>query len=130
MLHMPTFPNDWPEGCPPKHAQPPAHDFHRIVKADPPDAESFLSYREMGKPDRGQPCSAAGLSVFTEKADAQHYQAKFPFIGELIATGSVNATHGLWAPEARKVPGGSSHSSWWVCENIIPDKRAALFVIE
>ena len=127
---MPTFPNDWPEGCPPERAQPPAHTFHRIVKANPPDAESFLSYREMDKPDRGQACSAAGLSVFMDKADAQHYSAKFPSIGELIATGHLNETHGLWAPEPRKVIGGGSHSSWWVYEDITPAQRSTLFTVE
>lgn len=130
MSRMPTFPNDWPEGCPPNHAHPPAQDFHRIVKANPPDAESFKSYREMRKADRGQPCSAAGLSVFTDKADAQHYQAKYPSIGELVATGTLNATHGLWAPEPRKTSGGATHSSWWAYDHITPDKRCALFAIE
>ena len=126
MLSMPTFPNDWPEGCPPDHAEVPARTFYRIVMTTPPTAENFRSFREMGKHDRGQPCEAAALSVFTNPADARHYSNKFPYLGDRIAGGDLTDKHGLWAPSPRS--GGNSHASWWVFEALTPAQRAALFM--
>jgi len=121
------FPSEWPEGCPPTDAQPASGEVFRVVKVDPPTADDFLTFQELGKPDSGKPCEAAGVSVFRDAKDARHYCAKFPHLGELIAKGSLSSSHGAIKSTPRNVGGKpNSHATWWPCTSII---RHSLFSI-
>lgn len=104
-----TFPAACPDGCPPEEAAFPNGEVFRIVKCDPPAPTDFESHRERGI-ERGVPCIACGLSVFANKADAQHYRDKYPALGSFIAQAALNSTHGRWLPSQKAT---NSHITWW-----------------
>jgi len=120
------FPGDWPEGCPPEDALSANADVYRVVRCDPPAAEDFLSFLELGKADPKRLCACAGLSVFADPADALHYAEKYPYLGELIAEGALQPPHGKLKPTSRVVGRSrNSHTTWWPCKDTV---RHSLFV--
>lgn len=122
-----TFPIDWPEGCPPADAQPASGGVYRVVKTNPPAAEDFLTFQELGKRDGGKPCEAVGVSVFRDANDARHYCAKYPYLGELIAKGSLSSSHGATKSTPRNMGGKpNSHTTWWPYKSI---ERHSIFSV-
>jgi len=122
-----SYPNDWPEGCPPNDAEPAFGIVFRGVKTNPPTEDDFLTYRELGKADRGKPCEAAGVSVFRDDKDAKHYIDKYPYTGNMIAKGTLSSDHGMVKPTARSLNGKkNSHTTWWPYESV---NRPSLFSV-
>ena len=114
-----NFPAEWPQPCPPTDAGSPDGEFYRVVKVDPPSPDDFLSYREMGKAENADACIRAGISLFRELQDAEHYSAKYQYLGNMIAVGVLDATHGLVKPTPRRMAGRLlSHHTWWPYENM------------
>jgi hypothetical protein len=102
-----TFPDDWPQGCPPADAADANGEVFRIVKADPLSATDFRSYHEMGIA-RGDPVLRCGLSVFRLRSDAEHVSRMFPNLGKVIARATLRPEHGKV-----KQTGRPSHTTWW-----------------
>lgn len=122
-----TFPISWPKDCPPADADPASGVVFRIIKANPPAADDFRSFLELGKPNTAKPCDAAGLSAFRELDDAKHYAQKFPHLGEMVAMGTLRAEHGMIKSTPRIVAGKTnSHATWWPYEAIA---RHELFAV-
>jgi len=122
-----TFPSDWPECCPPSDAEPASGIVFRGVRTNPPTDDDFLTYRELGKSDRGKVCEAAGVSVFRDDTDARHYMDKYPWTGDHLARGELRPEHGITKLTARVVGGRkNSHTTWWPYENV---NRPSVFSI-
>lgn len=117
------FPSNWPAGCPPAEARPADGEVYRLVKSDPPVADDFATWLELGKSNPARECESAGLSVFRNLEDATNYAGKYPHLGERVAKGSLGDQHGITMPTPRR---GNSHLTWWPYEGII---RHSLFSV-
>jgi len=84
----------------------------------------FLSFDELGKPPRGCPCERKGLSLFSDRRDAEHYMGKFPYLGSRIARATLRPWHGKQKATPRR--GGPSHTTWWPFEDVV---RHELFAV-
>lgn len=115
-----SFPADRPQGCPPTDAEDANGEVFRLVKTDPPTAADFLSYHEMGI-TRGDPIRRCGLSVFRDRADAEHASRAFPNLGNVIARAVLELGHGK-----TKQTGRPTHTTWWPAEGV---DRATLFTV-
>lgn len=113
----------YPANCPPPAAVTPnGQAVYRVTSGPPPAAQDFLSYVEMGRRVSGaKSCQARGLSVYTDKADAQN-RAKL-YGGTYIAEATLSGTDGLVAPTPNQLT-PDSHHTWWPYDGI---DRAALF---
>jgi hypothetical protein len=63
--------------------------FYRIVKTDPPQVADFTSREARGLPPQGRPQVHrlnSGISVFDSLEEARRTGARFPWLGEFIAT--------------------------------------------
>jgi len=107
---MPTFPSDWPPGCPPNDAIDASGTVYRVVKADPCGAEDFRSHGEQGTRATSPECLRCGLSVFSDLTGAGHARAKYPALGNLIARGELHAQHGKIKASGAQ---SSTHLTWW-----------------
>jgi hypothetical protein len=111
-------PTVWPQGCPPGTATVPPKSgltVYRIVSHDPPIADDFVSYHELGKAVAGgadQQCRSRSLSVFTDLAEAVARAQQSPQLGNLIAEGVLDEAHGVVKPSR------GAHVSWWPCDGI------------
>lgn len=108
-----TFPDTWPEGCPPADADNPDGVLFRIVASNPPTREDFLSFAEEGRFLRSPPkcpCMPYGLSVFPDRADAEWMAHAFPKLGGFLASGYLDKDSGM----SKLTPGTRpSHTTWW-----------------
>lgn len=57
-----------------------------------------------------------GLSVFPSYADCAHAIDAFPGIGDFVAMGLLNQSHGMIAATGDKLP---NHRTWWPYEGIV-----------
>lgn len=119
-----AFPNSWPPGCPPADGVPANGIVFRLTGSNPPLAEHFRTFAEMGKQLRRLPdcpCMPYGLSVFRDRDDAEHMYRLFPLLGRFIASGTLAAEHGV----TKLTPGQRpTHTTWWPAEGLT---REALF---
>jgi hypothetical protein len=118
-----TFPEGWPNDCPPAEAIDASGMIFRIVNREPPAPEDFVSHFEAGKLPKAPPCLRCGLSVFQELGDAIHQRRLLPKLGRLIARGEVFAQHGKIKLATGKQP---THTTWWAYRDV---NRASLFSI-
>jgi hypothetical protein len=118
-----TFPNGWPEGCPPYEAVDASDDIFRIVGHEPPADCDFMTHFESGKLPNAPPCLRCGLSVFRQIGDAIHQRRLLPRLGRLIAKGTLSAEHGKTKVTPGKQP---THTTWWPYERV---NRASLFSV-
>jgi hypothetical protein len=131
MIGSQTFPPNFPAGRPPTDAEPARGVVFRIVTADPPLEDDFLSAAELGrqppaKLTRSQACRRHALSVYRSIDDARHHVALFPGTGRFIAEGTLSAEHGV----TKDTPSSTrpSHVDWWCYHGI--DRRHGFAVIE
>lgn len=119
---MTTFAG-YPPNCPPSTAHAPKGQVvYRVTSGPPPAAQDFLSYVEMGRQvSPAKSCQARGLSVYTNKADAQNRARLYG--GTHIAEATLDGTDGLIVSTPnQRTP--DSHHTWWPCDSV---DRAALF---
>ena len=64
-----------------------------------------------------------GLSVFPSYEDCAHALDAFPDIGDFVAKGLLNESHGMIAATGSSLP---NHHTWWPYEGIV---RSAGFEI-
>lgn len=121
---MTTF-QGLPANCPPSSAALCALTVFRRASGTPPTTYDMLSYAELGKVVKGaRACQSHGLSVYTDRRDAEHNVKAFPGCG---GTQIVEATltHGdgvvAHTPNQQKP---DSHHTWWPYSSV---DRAALF---
>lgn len=115
-----TFPDGWPEGCPPSDAVDAEGQFFRIVKGKQCTPDDFLTQAEKGKALRGCPCLRVGLSILCDMESAKHYRDVYPYLGERIASGLLNPTRG------KIKSSGHGHVTWWSFSNVV---RHSLFSV-
>lgn len=119
---MSTFAG-YPPNCPPANGRLPNGEVvYRVTSGPPPAAQDFLSYVEMGRQvSAGKACQARGLSVYSDKADAQNRARLYG--GTYIAEATLNGTDGVIAATPnQRTP--DSHHTWWPFDGV---DRAALF---
>jgi hypothetical protein len=120
------WPAFFPVDCPPADAVAVVREVLRFVEHDPPLADDFQPVLLSGRwfpPQRR--CEAAGLSVFTELADAAAYRRRFKgFRRRRVARGTIQPDHGLTEETPSQIC--PSHVTWWVAEGVAAE---TLFVI-
>ncbi len=115
-----TWPDHFPDGCPPAEAVPASGEFYRLVDHDPVEEVDFWSHRELS--DAGligtqrwteeMECRAVACSVFQDKDDAVSAQGMSGRMRKKrIAMGDVSGDGVLLATPSSRT--GSSHHSWW-----------------
>lgn len=115
-----TFPDDWPAGCPPSDAVDAHGEVFRVARTNPPTAEDFKSYHELGIA-RGDPILRCGVSVFLLASDAEHASRKFRNMGRVIAKATLRPEHGK-----TKQTGRPTHTTWWPYVEV---DRLSLFTV-
>lgn len=115
---MPTFPNNWPNGCPPTSAPDATGEVHRVVH-QPRQPEDFMSYAELGKGLTASPCKRHSLSVFNSHLSACHQAQKYPQLGDHVAKATLSAEMGKLS-----LPSPYGHQEWWSPEDF---DRSAVF---
>jgi hypothetical protein len=118
---MPQYPKDWPKDSPPSKAEPALGIYFRAAKSNPPSSDEFITYAELGRLPKADPCRRSGLSLLRSREDAVHQTQLFPKLGGLIFQARLTAEHGKTLATPASLP---SHTTWWPCEGI---DRAALF---
>ncbi|HEV3255254.1 MAG TPA: hypothetical protein VG013_00105 [Gemmataceae bacterium] len=116
-----TFPEDWPDRCPPDDAEDANGEVFRVAKANPPTADDFKSYYELGV-KRGDLVLRCGVSVFRLVLDAEHASRKFRNMGKVIAKAVLRAEHGK-----TKQTGRPTHTTWWPYVEV--DRRSLFAVV-
>jgi hypothetical protein len=112
---LPTFPTDWPEECPPEDIPAAAAVYYRIVRNNPPSLDDFRSYKELGLARRhADPCRRCGLSIFRTFDAAAVARSNFPTLGEFIASGALDLSHGKVA----QTGSNRYHCTWWPYESV------------
>jgi len=107
------FPAECPtKACPPEDAVPTNGRIWRIVKNDPPTADDFQTYLELGKAMGAAPCRRCGLSVQITEKDARHMAETFNYLGNHLASANLGSDRGV-VRQTGRVP----HHTWW------PDER-------
>ena len=109
-----TWPDFYPENCPPAEAEPASGTVYRLVKHDPARAEDFKSVFEENP--RGaikkKTVKIYGLSVHRDLSDSERLKKRSKkFKNRHIAKGSLNPTLGMiqHTPSIEE-----SHHSWWI----------------
>lgn len=115
-----TWPDFYPENCPPTEAEPASGTVYRLVQHDPPSAEDFKSVFEEDPIRRfkNKPTiENCGLSVHTDSQDSERLRERLKkrarkFKNSQIAEGSLNPTLGVIQHTPSKKY--KSHHTWWV----------------
>lgn len=97
-----------PDECPPQAATQRDQVAFRIVKNNPPTADDFRTYTQLGLLPDADPCKRASLSVFESYRQAKHLRDLRPYLGEFIASANLTTLHGMLSPAS-----GTGHVSWW-----------------
>lgn len=122
---QPSFPGDWPPGCPPPDAAPAQGTVYRIVREVPLTARDFRTAQELGRARSASACLRCGLSVLRTLADARHQCALFPALGDRMATAELRPPHGRTKLTRGKVP---THTTWWPALGV--DRDSLFRVVE
>lgn len=101
---------------------------YRVTKGNPPKADDMLSYAERGitlrYPTTTGICKSHGLSVYTDRRDAEHAVTMVPAGGgTYIATASLSVNDGVIAHTPPK-SNPDSHHTWWPYASV---NRSSLF---
>ena len=109
-----TWPDFYPEDCPPAEAEPASGTVYRLVKHDPARAEDFKSFFEENPKGakKKKTVKIYGLSVHRDLSDSERLKKRSKkFKNRHIAKGSLNPTLGMiqHTPSIEE-----SHHSWWI----------------
>lgn len=117
----PTFswPDFFPDACPPVEADLATGTVLRLVANDPPSPDDFRPWCvENGRLAKTKPCESCSLSVYGLLEDVRRMQKRVP--GQrpkAVAQGELNSEMGLTKPTPHKK---DSHLSWWIPEGVDP----------
>ena len=109
-----TWPDFYPENCPPAEAEPASGTVYRLVKHDTARAEDFKSVFEENPKGakKKKTVKIYGLSVHRDLSDSERLKNRArKFKNRQIAEGSLNPTLGMiqHTPSIEE-----SHHSWWI----------------
>lgn len=115
-----TWPDFYPKGVPPKTAVDAEGEFYRLVRANPPTSNCFLSTHEE-YPNRHKKCKGEalqcvfGASFFSDARGASDTKAKFPAaLGDrIVAKGDVLPFMGVM----KKTFSDPAHYTIWLKVN-------------
>ena len=109
-----SWPDYFPDDCPPQDSEPASGEVYRLVKSNPPTEDDFEDYVNLypERDFRERECRACGLSVFRDVEDASNLRDRVPAMrGHLVARGKLNSELG----RMKHTPGRrQSHFTWWV----------------
>ncbi|MEY4576728.1 MAG: hypothetical protein RL701_1431 [Pseudomonadota bacterium] len=108
-----SYPEDWPEGCPPAEAQPAQGTFYRILNHAAPTLEDFQSHHERGLAPNADRVKRCGLSIYETQAQARHRQKLTPRLGQYLSAGSLTPESGVISASDR-----SGHITWWPAKDV------------
>jgi hypothetical protein len=111
----------FPKDCPPRNALDVSGVFYRIIKENIPQESDFYSWREKNEnkncPTSITECQACGLSVFTDRDDAEQTMRRIPrFKKSRLAMGSLEPGMGMIANTPSHT--SKSHHTWWTSKDI------------
>ena len=86
-----------------------------MAKNDPPTPDDFVTHFESGRMPHAPACTRRGLSVFHELRDAIHQRSLFPNLGDKIAQGTLEPSHGKTKLTSGRQP---THTTWWPYEHV------------
>jgi hypothetical protein len=92
-----NWPSFFPPHCPPSEAKDASAEVFRLVASNPPAVSDFESWAQRDPKKWMDNCKAAGLSVFTAKADALRLVRRVPGMaasGRLIASANLSPEDG------------------------------------
>jgi len=126
-----SWPDSFPEGCPPSEALPISGIFFRCVNSDPPNQDDFLSAIEKN-PRRRNPedeCKLYGVSMYTQIDDIKRLRNISPPFREMqIAQGQLGSEHGVMRNTKSKY--GNSHYTMWFFKEIDVSSNFSVIPIE
>ncbi|HVV77155.1 MAG TPA: hypothetical protein VHC43_14075 [Mycobacteriales bacterium] len=112
---MTSWPDSFPEGCPPGDAVEAVGQMYRLVDSSPPSSSDFASHAEqlaagtIKKRRWADDCAAAGVSVYSDvtavetvRLSAGPLRKKMVAIGDLSGSGVMKQTGAT-----------PSHHTWW-----------------
>jgi hypothetical protein len=122
-LMLMQWPSYFPKDCPPHNALDTSGIVYRIIKEEIPQERDFFSWREENKdqacPSTVTECQACGLSVYTDKNDAEQTIRRIPrFKKSRIAIGTLTSGMGMMANTPSRT--SKSHHTWWTSKDIEP----------
>lgn len=118
-----TYPESFPEGCPPKESQECRLKVYRLTKGEIVTEQDFKSYKDLGinKVLKEYPFAEYGLSVYTSYEELKKVCRSTPSLKKKfknIASGTTYECTGV----VQKTPlkNQETHYTWWVCKGINP----------
>lgn len=120
------WPDDTPDGCPPRDAEETDLLVYRFVKNDPPGPVDFQ--RPVDNPSNvpDDPCTDCALSVLADPGDIPAFRRIIPgFKKRKVAQGHIKSGDGLVKKEPllHCTPSIESHHDWWVPLEAQPSVR-------
>ena len=105
-----TWPDFFPEDCPPNDATLASGRAYRFVRRNPPESSDFQPYRKTGQRYDGDACEASALSILREISDVRHMQRAVPgFRSRQVAVGDLRVGVVKYTPGRTQ-----SHHGWWL----------------
>lgn len=106
----------FPSNCPPENAESAFGEVYRLINHNLPSPDDFRSWREENRnkqcPEGVTECQACGLSVYTNKADADRVIRRIPrFKRAKPALGLLTAELGVILHTPSRA--SQSHHTWW-----------------
>lgn len=118
-----TFPDYYPDRCPPAEARDANQVVYRFVESNPPCESDFLPHR-IRYPGRqfSDECQACGLSVFSDIESLMQMRSILPKSHQrnwkYIAEGRLRPGCGVIMPTPND--GSPAHMTWWVACGVVP----------
>lgn len=107
-----TWPDHFPENCPPEEAIPASGLVYRLLKDDHIQPWDFLSHRERF-PNKNfflPECQVCGLSVYLDIEGVRKMQRRVSSMrGKKLCYGTLTPEMGAMKPTGHEI----SHRTWW-----------------
>jgi len=118
-----TWPDYFPDDCPPGDAQVADGEVYRLVSQNPPLNTDFRPrvIEQTNGEYSSNLCKACGLSVFRDLSDIEETRRYSGALkNKIVAKGTLIPEAGVLktTPNARR--GGKTHSTWWVPDEFDP----------
>ena len=111
-----SFPNHYPNDCPPQPYNEECGRYFRLVKnevkSDPAHFKSHYEANLRPEYEATKSCSRRALSMFKDYEEAVNLSKQFPNIGKYIAFLDLIGGHGVICEE--NYCSFKSHHNWWV----------------
>ncbi|MCH9647784.1 MAG: hypothetical protein K0U98_06065 [Deltaproteobacteria bacterium] len=114
-----TWPNSYPDLCPPAEATPADGTVLRLVRNDPPRPDDFRAWSvENGRVAKSKPCQSCAVSVFEQIDDVRKMQRRVPSQRvKPVAAAELKPEMGVTKLTPKRY---QSHRSWWIPDGLDP----------